>query len=213
MFIAHYIKTSLVDWEPHIVTTLFTKGCNMTCAYCHNQGLNIVDKKVEIAEIFEHLKKRKGILDGVVISGGEPTIHADLPEFISHIKELGYKVKLDTNGSNPDMLRFLIDAALVDHIAMDIKATAVEYERISGCDFSLVERSFNIIRTSPSYEFRTTLYPGLSEQDIHKMCQLYKDEPYYLQQYRVNEENAMEPYSDVFVKALGQQYGINVRGI
>src|SRR6056297_2585563 len=125
MIIGALQKTSLIDYPGEISAVIFTRGCNFRCPYCHNPEL--VDKKryttaLEINEVLTFLENRKGLLDGVVITGGEPTIYGDLPEFLLKIKQMGYLVKLDTNGTNPAMMRRVIDLNLVDYIAMDYKA-------------------------------------------------------------------------------------------
>src|SRR5574344_526886 len=123
MIIDGFQKLTLLDFPENIACILFTKGCNLKCPFCHNAPLVLGKSReglISQEEIFEYLKKRKGILDGVVISGGEPLIQKDIRNFITKIKDLGYKVKLDTNGTNPKMLNDLIDDNLLDYVAMDI---------------------------------------------------------------------------------------------
>ena len=147
-------KTTMVDYPGRVATTLFTGGCNFRCPYCHNGdlivGLNDI-KPYTKDDIFDHLHKRRNVLDGVVISGGEPTLNRDLPDFIRQIKLLGYKVKLDTNGTNPDMLRSLVKDRFVDYVAMDIKQCRTKYADIVHADeFDLdaIAESVEILKAS-----------------------------------------------------------------
>ena len=128
MKIAGIQKLSLVDFDGHISSTIFTSGCNFACAFCHNSSLipNSNDL-LKIDDVLNFLNKRKNMLDSVCITGGEPTLHKDLPEFISKIKEMGYLVKLDTNGTNPEMIQYLVENKLIDYIAMDIKNIPEKY--------------------------------------------------------------------------------------
>lgn len=176
MKIIGFEKLSLVDYDGYASATLFCGGCNFRCPFCHNGELvlnsNLYDEYKE-KEIFTYLKKRVGLLDGVVISGGEPTLYADLPIFISKLKELGYKVKLDTNGTNPEMLKYLIENKLLDYIAMDIKSSKRGYPRAIGRDYfpEEVQKSLDILKDNQiDYELRTTLVEELiSREDIIAM--------------------------------------------
>ena len=126
-------KFSMVDWDTKIVCTLFASGCNFRCPFCHNASLALSNQApLDENEIFDYLEKRKGLLDGVCVSGGEPTLSHDLEEFIGKIKALGYKVKLDTNGTNPTMVQNLINKGLVDYIAMDVKNSPEKYATTTG---------------------------------------------------------------------------------
>lgn len=190
-------KTTLVDYPGHVATTLFTGGCNFRCPYCHNGDLVIGLDDIEpyaMKDIFSHLQKRKGVLDGVVISGGEPTLQADLPDFIRQIKELGYLVKLDTNGTNPAMLRSLVEEGLVDYVAMDIKHSRAKYASIShAADDSLesIAASVDYLKEGHvDYEFRTTLCKELhKETDMTAIgLWLMGAKAYYLQPYKESEQ-------------------------
>lgn len=190
-------KTTLVDYPGHVATTLFTGGCNFRCPYCHNGDLVIGLDDIEpyaMEDIFSHLQKRKGVLDGVVISGGEPTLQTDLPDFIRQIKELGYLVKLDTNGTNPAMLRSLVEEGLVDYVAMDIKHSRAKYASIShAADDSLesIAASVNYLKEGHvDYEFRTTLCKELhKETDMTAIgLWLMGAKAYYLQPYKESEQ-------------------------
>lgn len=190
-------KTTLVDYPGHVATTLFTGGCNFRCPYCHNGDLVIGLNDIEpyaLEDIFSHLQKRKGVLDGVVISGGEPTLQTDLPDFIRQIKELGYLVKLDTNGTNPAMLRSLVEEGLVDYVAMDIKHSRAKYASIShAADDSLesIAASVDYLKEGHvDYEFRTTLCKELhKETDMTAIgLWLMGAKAYYLQPYKESEQ-------------------------
>ena len=190
-------KTTLVDYPGHVATTLFTGGCNFRCPYCHNGDLVIGLDDIEpyaLEDIFSHLQKRKGVLDGVVISGGEPTLQTDLPDFIRQIKELGYLVKLDTNGTNPAMLRSLVEEGLVDYVAMDIKHSRAKYASIShAADDSLesIAASVDYLKEGHvDYEFRTTLCKELhKETDMTAIgLWLMGAQAYYLKPYKESEQ-------------------------
>lgn len=161
-------KLTLLDYPEHTACTLFVPGCNFRCPYCHNSELLGGDVEFyDEAEIFSYLKKRKGILEGVCITGGEPTLYSDLDRLIRDIKALGYAVKLDTNGFMPDRLSALIDEGLLDYIAMDIKNSPERYAETAGlytADFDIdrIQRSIAIIKNSGvDYEFRTTVVTEL----------------------------------------------------
>lgn len=157
-------KLSLVDYDGFISATVFTGGCNFNCNFCHNAVLVNGYSKLNVYpenEVFEYLNKRRGVLEGVCISGGEPTLQSDLPAFCEKIKKLGYSVKLDTNGTNPKMLQNLFENGLIDYVAMDIKNDREHYGKIIGIEdynTAAVEKSVDYLMNSKlSYEFRTTL--------------------------------------------------------
>jgi len=153
-------KTSLIDYPGKISCVLFISGCNFHCPYCHNpQLVNGNVEGIEEADVLSYLKKRKDLLDGVVVSGGEPTLHEDLPVLLDQIKLLGYPVKLDTNGTRPGMIRRLIENGLVDYMAMDIKSDPLNYPACITTDHDpeAVLSSIDVIKKSGLvYEFRTT---------------------------------------------------------
>ncbi len=161
-------KLSLVDYDGLTACTLFTGGCNMRCPFCHNKDL-VNRENLEIIsqnEIFDFLEKRKKLLDGVVITGGEPTLNSDLPLFLARIKKLGYKTKLDTNGTNPKMLDALILGGLIDYAAVDIKNSKDKYSLTAGAktDIAAVSKSVEmLINGHIDYEFRTTLVEDFHE--------------------------------------------------
>lgn len=173
MNIAGFVKTSFVDYPGKIAAVVFTQGCNLRCGYCHNAGLLAADdtsNSILPEEIFEFLAKRKGMIDGVVISGGEPTLQEDLRVFIEELKDIKLLVKLDTNGTNPDILRTLIQCELLDFIALDLKAPLSKYARITGAnelELAAIRESVEVIKTSGlAHEFRTTFCPELEADDI-----------------------------------------------
>ena len=153
-------KTSLLDFPKKIAAIVFTQGCNFRCGYCHNAELLdfSAEPKVKEEDFFDFLTKRKGKLDGVVITGGEPTVQSGLKEFILKIKDLGFEVKLDTNGTNPKVLSELLQ--IIDYVAMDIKAPFTKYGMIAGVNVNIenIRESINlIISSNVDYEFRTTV--------------------------------------------------------
>lgn len=182
MQIAAILPQSTIDYPGKLACVLFTRGCNFRCWYCHNYWLvkpTPNDDALPTKQVFEFLIERGLWLDGVAISGGEPTIHKELPDFLGHVKALGYSIKLDTNGSNPEMLEHILTKNLVDFVAMDIKTLPVmgEYSKIIGIpDAKIVSRvkdSIRIIKKSGvKYQFRTTWLPGIHNQKIIETIQL-----------------------------------------
>ncbi len=195
MNIGGFDKVTLLNYPDNVACTIFTIGCNFKCPFCHNSSLIINNKSSIIDEqyIFDYLEKRKNLLDGVCISGGEPLIQKDIIEFVNKIKNLGYKVKIDTNGSKPDVLKKLIDQNLVDYVAMDIKNTFDKYE-ITICkktNIDNIKKSMDILKESNiDYEFRTTLVKEYHNiNDIKEICKLLDTKSkYYLQNFVSNEE-------------------------
>ena len=186
-------KLTLLDYPGHLAAILFTGGCNMRCPFCQNASLVVNPSEqtpISEIEIFDLLNKRKNILEGVCISGGEPTLNPDLPDFICKIKSLGYKVKLDTNGYNPAMMKELASHKLVDYIAMDIKNSKEKYSLTSGIhhiDMNKIEESVAYLLSTPiDYEFRTTIVKELhNEEDIQAIGQWINGaKSYYLQSYK-----------------------------
>ncbi len=166
-------KVSLIDYPGKIATVLFTRGCQLRCGYCHNPELvlpELYQGPISENYIFEFLELRRGSVDGVVITGGEPAIHSDLLQFMKRIKEMGYLIKLDSSGILPDVLEAAVRGKLVDYIAMDIKATEEKYQSVTktGINFGNIRRSISIIKNSGvDYEFRTTVVKQkLTKEDI-----------------------------------------------
>lgn len=183
-------KSSLIDYPGKISAIIFTQGCNFKCPYCHNPELGgkCNFTPYESSAIFGFLKSRVGKLDGVVITGGEPTIQKDLPDFIQKIKDIGFSVKLDTNGTNPEMLKKLIDENLVDYIAMDIKAPIEKYSQIAHTNANTddILKSIKLLKNSNiDYEFRTTVVKSqLLPGDFEEIGKIIKGcKKYYLQRF------------------------------
>jgi pyruvate formate lyase activating enzyme len=175
MKIAALGSVSLVDYPGFIAAVIFTQGCNFRCGYCHNPTLLNSDGPPQfIAEtdVLEHLNRRQCILDGLVVTGGEPTLQPGLETFIQQVKEMGFRVKLDTNGTSPPVLERLITGKLLDYVAMDIKAPPERYPEICGqsVDLAAVRESIQLLRQATiPYEFRTTLAPGLGMEDLRQI--------------------------------------------
>ena len=182
-------KLSLVDFDGYISCTLFTSGCNYRCPFCHNSPLIEEQPSLKMEEILNYLSVRKKMLDAVVITGGEPTLHKELPSVLKQIKDLGYIIKLDTNGTNPKMLKELIDKKLIDYVAMDIKASSNCYSLVTGVInpfLDNIKESINILKTSDiNFEFRTTLVKEFHSLDsIKEMKELVSgSKKLYLQKF------------------------------
>jgi len=229
-------KLTLIDYPRRVACTVFLIGCNFQCPWCYNPELVLPDppkfskrklERVKISEkiFFQFLKQRKKLLEGVVVCGGEPTIHKNLPEFIKKIKKFGYLVKLDTNGSNPEILEKLIDNKLIDYVAMDIKAPIgaetqnakrktqnnnlklkTKYEQAMGVRINLkdIKKSIEIIKNSGvDYEFRTTVVPGIhTKEDIIQIAkEISFAKKYFLQNFWPDKTidlkfEKIKPYSD-----------------
>ena len=193
MNIAGVQKVTLLDYPGKVACEIFTQGCNFECPFCQNSSLIPITNTGEFSEeeIFEYLNLRKNILDGVVITGGEPTVQKDLKGFIKKIKDLGLLVKLDTNGGNPKVLQELIDEKLVDYVAMDIKNIFNKYNITAGKKINLdnIKKSIEILKASKiDYEFRTTIIKEMhSLDDIISICKLVGDAKYYLQNFEDSE--------------------------
>lgn len=197
MLILGLQKTTLLDYPGKIASTIFTGGCNFRCPFCHNRDLVMPPSDV-IAysedEIFEHLKAKKKVLDGVCITGGEPTLHKDLPSFIHKIKDMGLLVKLDSNGTNPAMIESLINQSLVDYVAMDIKHSKEKYNSIAcmpNFDIGAIEASVELLKQERvDYEFRTTIMKECHDaNDMETIGQWLKGaKAYYLQSYKESEQ-------------------------
>jgi len=191
MKIAGLQKNSMIDYPGNLSAVVFTQGCNMNCGYCHNRrliGTSPCNQLLDKDYVIDFLKKRRGLLDGVVVSGGEPTLQQGLPEFLETVKSMGYKTKLDTNGTDPECLRLLIKNRLLDYVAMDIKAPLCEYWKVccSKVDTGNLIESINILKMNMvEYEFRTTFTPQLSDRDLADICRTVRGaRRYVLQQYR-----------------------------
>ncbi len=191
MTFSGFQKLTLLDFPQTVACTLFTKGCNFRCPFCHNASL-VTASQLPIfteEEILEFLKKRQGILEGVTVTGGEPLLHTALPDFLKKVKVLGYKIKLDTNGSFPDRLSALIKEGLCDYVAMDIKNCFEKYHITAGCEslnLSHIEKSIDLLlKGTVPYEFRTTVVKELhTAEDIAAIARRIKGaEKYFIQNF------------------------------
>jgi len=212
-------KNSFVDYRGKVATVIFTPLCNFDCFYCHNSQL-LINKshysgEISELEFFSYLDKRVGLVDGIVISGGEPTLQSDLGAFIKKIKNKGFFVKLDTNGYNPKVLNELIEQNLLDYVAMDLKAPFLKYEQITNCkiDIKKIKQSIEILEQSNViHEFRTTVIPTFKLEDIEEMVKQVRGTKYYiLQQFHKPEgkdrlidiRNNIKPHKkEFFLKAI-----------
>lgn len=201
MKICGYNKTTLLDYPGKVAATIFLGSCNFRCPFCQNSSLvlhSAVQPEISTDEILSFLKKRQGILDGVCISGGEPALSEELPDFVQEIKTLGYAVKLDTNGSRPYAVKYLVNAGLVDKVAMDIKACPDNYRALSGLRYPDMDSIFETVdflkEGHVDYEFRTTVVKELhTEKDFIEIGQwLSGAKAYYLQAYK-DSEGVLQP--------------------
>lgn len=201
-------KLTLLDFPSKTACTVFTGGCNLRCPFCHNAALVLLSPSagdIPEEELWEFLKKRAGLLDGVCITGGEPLLQPDIADFMAGVKQLGYAVKLDTNGFYPDKLLRLIESGLVDYVAMDLKSSAGGYSAACGIsepDIAAVRRSIGLLMTgSVPYEFRTTVVKGIHTGELLAQAahEIEGAERYYLQKF-VDSGNLIgtgcEPFSD-----------------
>ncbi|MEA2036930.1 MAG: anaerobic ribonucleoside-triphosphate reductase activating protein [Nanoarchaeota archaeon] len=218
-------KTTLVDFPPYVSCTVFISTCNFRCGFCHNPELvndSFELDKISEKDVLDFLDSRKKVLDGVCITGGEPTLYPNLKGFISKIKEKGFKVKLDTNGMKPSILKELIDEKILDYIAMDIKNSLEKYDLAAGVkvDISRIEESIDLIRNSNvDYEFRTTVVRGMhAKEDIEKIGQMLNGSKKFAIQNFKSAEELIDPgykkiklFSDKeleeFKSILGKYFG------
>jgi len=217
------VESSLLDWDKKIVTTIYLPKCNLHCPFCHNWELIETPEKfntVTLTQLDRHLRSNQDFLDGVCITGGEPTIYKSLTDLIEHIRVFGLKVKLDTNGTNPSVLKELIDDHQVDYIAMDVKGPADErYNKLSGINVNLkkIKESIKIIKSSSiEYEFRTTIVPTLlTDQDIYDICSLLSGaKKYALQQFvpshaRDEQLRNIKPFENEVLQQIKKGIEIN----
>lgn len=192
MIIGGLQKTTLIDYPGKIACIVFTAGCNMNCNYCHNPELRCFSGKIDEEDFFDFLDKKIDKLEAVTVTGGEPTVQKDLFKFIKKIKEKGFLIKLDTQGTNPDILQKLIDANLLDYVAMDIKAPLERYREVANCfvDEKAIRKSIDIlIKGNSDYEFRTTIVrEQLGIEDMKKIGELIKgSKRHYSQKFIPNE--------------------------
>ncbi len=227
-------KTTLIDFPGKLACTVFTLGCNFRCPFCYSSEIVLPEKikkqpRISGKDFFEFLESRQGLIKGVVICGGEPTIQKDLPKFIKKIKKMGFLVKLDTNGSNPKILKKLIDEKLIDYVAMDIKAPlgiktqnpkskAQSYDNATGVKVNLenVKKSINILKENGvDYEFRSTIVPTIhTKEDVIEMAKWIKGaKRYYLQNFRPEKTidpklGRIKPYPEEFLKEIQKEISL-----
>lgn len=211
-------KTTLIDFPGRVAATIFLSGCNFRCPWCYSPELVLPEKikkqpKISEKYFFSFLKKKKGLLEGIVICGGEPTINKDLISFIKEIKKMGYLIKLDTNGSNPKQLKELIDKKLIDYVAMDVKLPKDRYKEVFGTkiDIKDIEKSINILRKGKiDYEFRTTVVPNIhKKEDIIKIAKWIQGaKRYYLQDFRP-EKTIDEKFEKI--KSYSKEYFLEIQ--
>ena len=222
-------RTTLLDYPEHVAATVFTGGCNFRCPFCHNMDLVLgeVEPALSTEDFFAFLEKRKGILDGVCITGGEPTLQKDLPDFIRGIRDKGYLVKLDTNGYRPKVLEELLRENLLDYVAMDIKSSVENYPRVTGMadlDVTGIQESVSLLKSAGiPYEFRTTVVKGRHRIDEFDEIGrwLQGAEAYFLQAFRENEkvpDKSLFSFSEAEMremKQLAERYieRVELRGI
>jgi len=216
-----WVRTSLIEYPDHIATVLFCGGCNFRCPPCHNADLVLRPEgmpDLPSEEVWAFLSRRARLVDGVVITGGEPTLQDELIPFLRQVKERGLDVKLDTNGYRPDVLATLLDEELVDYVAMDVKAPAEKYRLLAGrddLDVALLEHSIALLRSSGlAHEFRTTVVPGLLDEDnVEEIARWISGaERYVLQQFRPLRtlDPALEgitPYPVERLRAIAERAG------
>ena len=212
--IGGFQKTSFLDYPEKISCIVFTSGCNFRCGYCHNPELFKTEPVLTVPAFFDFLKARKGKLDAVVITGGEPTLQSGLFDFVKEIKNLNFLVKLDTNGTNPKILGELLNLNLLDYVAMDIKAPLDRYKQITNVDLDIkkIKDSINLIKSSKiDYEFRTTVLKSqLKYEDFEKIGILLQGaKKYYLQKFVVSKllDDSLkdeETYSDSEFKIISE---------
>jgi len=223
MLLSGITKLTLLDFPEKTACIVFTAGCNFRCGYCHNPEFVLPGRLKEIEKgfipedvFFRFLERRKSLLQGVVITGGEPTLHPDLEEFVRKIRSLGYAVKLDTNGNRPEVLRRLIESGLVEYVAMDFKTSFARYHSLAGlgADAAAVEESFNLLKEGKiPYEFRTTLVREIhTEEILEQMKQSLRGATrYFLQPFR-NEIvldpkfETMSAFSEVEMELLAEYF-------
>ena len=196
-------KTSLLDYPGILSVIIWTAGCNFRCPFCYNKQL-VLGKTEIISEetILSFLEKRRDVLEGLSISGGEPLLQEDIVNFTEKVKKLNYLIKIDTNGAFPEKLKELIDKKLVDYVSMDVKAPKEKYDQLSGVktDISKIEQSIDLIKNeAPDYEFKTTIVPGmLDKKDIVEIAKwLEGSKQFYLQQFKSDSPLVSSKLNDV----------------
>ncbi|MBS3816159.1 MAG: anaerobic ribonucleoside-triphosphate reductase activating protein [Candidatus Thermoplasmatota archaeon] len=197
MKIGGFQKLSLIDYPYKLSAVVWTIGCNLRCPFCYNHNLIDGSSRIQEEEVISTLDERKNFLEGVSISGGEPTLQEGLIDFLREVKQMDYLVKIDTNGTRPEMISKLLEKDLLDYIAIDVKAPKGKYDLLVGTEIDIqkIERSIEIVHGSNvSYEFRTTVVPGLlDEKDIGDISEwLGKESRYILQQFE-HKKDVLDP--------------------
>ncbi len=223
-------KVTLLDFPGKVASTVFMSGCSFKCPYCHNRDLVYVPDNYaffDTKEVMNHLEKRRGVIDGVCISGGEPLLQEGVIPFIREIKEMGYLVKLDTNGYEPEKLKSIVEEGLVDYVAMDVKNTAEKYAVTSGLnaevfDYSRVQESISFLLDNPvEYEFRTTVVKEFhTEEDLLEIAETLKGcSHWYLQQFQDTEHNIQTGFHaytkeemEMFASKISGTVNVSLRG-
>ena len=218
MKIGGFQKLTLIDYPGRIAATVFLTGCNFRCPFCYSSELVLPEKiknqpKISEKDFFIFLKERKELIEGIVLCGGEPTISKGLIPLIKKIKKMGFSVKLDTNGSDPKLLKTLIDKKLVDYIAMDIKGPKERYNNFSGtkADVKKIQKSIDILKEGKvDYEFRSTIVPTLHKrEDVIEMAKWIRGaKRYYLQNFR--SEKTIDPKFEK-IKPYPQEYLLEIQ--
>lgn len=198
MNVQGYQKLTLLDFPGKVACTVFCGGCNLRCPFCHNATLVKEPHYYPNAqeEVLQYLSQRRGILDGVCVTGGEPLLQKDLADFFRKVKAMGYQTKLDTNGADPVRLKEVLSAGVVDYVAMDVKASFDNYARATGVDIprERYQKSIDLIRSSGvDHEFRTTVVKGIhSDEDFYQIASLLAGEKKYFLQAFVDSGNLLE---------------------
>ncbi len=212
MKLCGFEKFSMVDWDGKIVCTVFMRGCNFRCPFCHNSSLALGKaESIDESVVWDYLFKRKGLVDGVCITGGEPTLAAGLKDFCKKVKDGGYVIKLDTNGTNPALLKELIEEKLVDYVAMDIKNSPAKYAQtagLHGIDLSNIQESIAILKSSGiDYEFRTTVIKEFhTDEDMRMIATFISGAKKYCIQKYVDREDCLEHGFSEVDKATAERW-------
>lgn len=214
MNVQGFLKMTLLDFPGRVAATVFCGGCDLRCPFCHNASLvktPHLNPNME-QEVLAYLQKRKGLLDGVCVTGGEPLLQKDLKEFLAKLKEMGYSVKLDTNGSQPKRLREILESGLVDMVAMDVKSAPCGYGAATGTELDpavFLESIALLKQSGVKREFRTTLVKGIHDARlVEQAAAVVGDEPYYLQSFKDSGDilqEGCEAFSAEELKALELQ--------
>lgn len=207
MKIAGFQKNSTIDFPGKLSCVVFAAGCNYDCYYCHNRHLLDAEEKVLMDEVMDFLAKRRGLIDGVVFTGGEPTLYEDVFDFIKAARDMGYSIKLDTNGTNPTVVKSLIEQNMLDYVAVDFKAQFSKYDVINACadtggnEKVIKDTIWQIMKSGIDYEIRTTMIPEITEEDLISMAESFEPfQSFILQKYRPVPEDPGESSTRKYYK-------------